>query len=53
MQTPVAKCIQLHYVRCMKVNTQAHHVPIPRLNNGYYGGLDELINKSYDLGDYI
>ena len=32
----------------MKVNIQAHHVPIRRLNNGYYGGLDELI-KSYDL----
>ena len=29
-----------------------YHVPIPILNNGYYGGLDELI-KSYDLGDYI
>jgi len=26
-------------------NTQAHYLPIPRLNNGYYGGLDELIKS--------
>ena len=36
-------------VRCMKVNAQVHHVPIPRLNNGYYGGLDKLIAQHFSL----
>jgi len=35
-----------------KVNIQAHHVPIPRLNKDYYSGLDKLI-KSYDLGAWV
>ena len=50
MQTPVTilhTTALISDVRCMK-NTQAHHVPISRLHNCYYGGLDELI-KSYDL----
>ena len=48
MQTPITKLHKTALisvrsdVRCMKVNTQAHHVPIPGLNDGYYGGLDEL-----------
>jgi len=45
MQTPVT---QLHTTALCKVYESEYS----STNNGYYGGLDELI-KSYDLGDDI